>query len=159
MYQDQGKIDSWVSNKLFYDIDTNGGQSGSPIYNNSQGFVVGIHTSGGDQLNCGVYIALVKLMVKTIDGPPRLEFELDESGKFLSFRSVSMSTFVEPSTFDGDKIDTVLPGGAATWQKAIEVRDNLKKNANSSPLFQYELEGQTYQARVSLARRKSPSQW
>jgi len=156
LYQDRGKIDKLVVNQLFYDVDTNGGQSGSPIYNNSKGCVIGIHNYGGNQLNCGTCISLVKKMVDVINGPARLEFEMDVDGKFVSFRSISMSTYREPSGFIGEHIKNVLPDGEMCWQKTVAVCEKLKKNSNSNPTFTYNIGEEQYQANVSLVRRLSP---
>lgn len=50
-----GKITATTTNKVAYAIDTNDGQSGSPIYNNSYE-AVGIHTGGNSTNNSGTRI-------------------------------------------------------------------------------------------------------
>jgi len=95
-------------------------------------------------------------MVETVCGPSLLEFELDgDTGKFLSFRSVSMTTYVEPKKFIGEKIADVLP--ADTWKKTQEAHDILKKDPKSHPSFLYELNKEQYQAEVSLIKVKTPN--
>ena len=42
-----GPLSSVTSNRVFYSIDTKGGNSGSPIIDEATGFAVGIHTHGG----------------------------------------------------------------------------------------------------------------
>lgn len=55
---DYPKIDNEDYHKLFYDIDTSVGQSGSPIINN-QGDVIGVHSDGdiGNNLNSGIKLS------------------------------------------------------------------------------------------------------
>ena len=54
-----GAINSFTTNRLYYTIDTYGGQSGSPIYqvyNSVCCYGVGIHTNGGTTSNSGTRI-------------------------------------------------------------------------------------------------------
>lgn len=49
-YYSSGKIVKVTNNNIFYDLDTEGGQSGSPIFNENKE-VIAIHTNGFDKRN------------------------------------------------------------------------------------------------------------
>lgn len=49
----KGPITSATDNKLWYTIDTSGGNSGGPIWQADDCYVIGIHTSGGTTSNSG----------------------------------------------------------------------------------------------------------
>lgn len=53
-------VKSQSGNKFSYDVDTMGGQSGSAVFNNATGKIIGIHTNGGytnsaTQINSEIY--------------------------------------------------------------------------------------------------------
>ena len=51
-YKDSGTTKISTTYQVYYDVDTEGGQSGSPVYD-SNGIVWATHTYGSDQYNCG----------------------------------------------------------------------------------------------------------
>lgn len=53
MYQDSSKLSTIGSTYLKYTADTEGGQSGSPIYNKSSNIIYGVHHGGGTIDNVG----------------------------------------------------------------------------------------------------------
>lgn len=54
MWSMTGPVESLQTEKVFYKMDTYGGQSGAPVYNSSD-TIVAIHTNGGSS-NSGTRI-------------------------------------------------------------------------------------------------------
>lgn len=52
MYTQKGKIQKNTANNIYYDLDTEGGQSGSSVYNTSNQ-VIGVHAYGASTVNFG----------------------------------------------------------------------------------------------------------
>jgi V8-like Glu-specific endopeptidase len=58
LYYHYGTINSSTTNRVFYTIDTAGGQSGSGVYriNNGSRYIFAVHTNGGSSSNSGTRI-------------------------------------------------------------------------------------------------------
>lgn len=55
MWKSTGKIDTIENSRIYYDLDTTSGQSGSPVYNANR-TLLATHTYGGSQVNFGTRI-------------------------------------------------------------------------------------------------------
>lgn len=55
MWTAQGKVTGQTNTRVYYDMDTKGGQSGSPVYN-EKNEIIAVHTTGGSKSNFGTKI-------------------------------------------------------------------------------------------------------
>ncbi|EOH55520.1 trypsin-like serine peptidase [Enterococcus faecium] len=55
MWTAQGKVTGQTNTRVYYDMDTKGGQSGSPVYN-EKNEIIAVHTTGGSKNNFGTKI-------------------------------------------------------------------------------------------------------
>lgn len=70
-YTSKGKIIDFTNHQVYYDMDTFGGQSGSPVWN-SKNLIVAVHTYGGTNVNSGTRLNEEKLaLIKKWSADPK----------------------------------------------------------------------------------------